>query len=200
MRVTCAFVRMVQRPMRTRALLAACALVSMIGGTASAVTLAGINLAPALDTEAGLLELASCGVRDTLWIEHYVAGLYVPSGDSVHAASDPARAKAVRLHVVDERYLPKRLPEKWREALLRELDPTSMSRIRTAYRALGDRDVLTILYVPQQGVTMWSNGELVVHAPGHRVIDSILKTWGENEPVADKLDRLTREHRCDGGV
>lgn len=182
--------------MKFRVGLAAFAIMSAIAGTATAVRLAGVELAVVLNTDAGPLELVSCGVRDTLWIEHYVAGLYVPGGDSVRAASDPARAKAVRLHVLDGRYLPKHLPEKWSEALRRELDGSSMSRIRAAYRALGERDILTILYVPQQGVTMWSNDQLVVHAPGHRVIDSILQTWRGNEPVADKLDRLSVEHRC----
>lgn len=182
--------------MKLRAGLAAFGLMFTIGGTATAASLAGVELAGVLDTDAGPLELVSCGVRDTLWIEHYVAGLYVPGGDSVHATSDAGRAKAVRLHVVDAKYLPERLPEKWREALLRELDGTSMSRIRSAYRALGDGDVLTVLYVPQQGVTMWSNDQFIVHAPGHGVIDSILNTWRENEPLAEKLDRLSVEHRC----
>lgn len=182
--------------MRIRAAAAVCVLVSMLAGTAGAVTLAGVQLAAALETEAGVLELVSCGVRDTLWIEHYAAGLYVPAGGSIHAASDPRRAKALRMHVIDARYLPGDLPEKWRIALLGELDRASMSRVRAAYRTLGDGDVLTILYVPRQGVTMWRNDDLVVHTPGHGVIDSILRTWRDGEPIAQKLDRMGAEHRC----
>src|SRR3546814_7253311 len=47
------------------------------------------------------LVLTHCGVRDTLWIEFYVASLYLPEeADPVRALRDPGVPKLVRLDIV----------------------------------------------------------------------------------------------------
>ncbi len=163
---------------------------------AGAVTLAGVQLTRTLDAAGLQLELASCGVRDTLWIDHYVAALYLPRGASLQAARDPARAKAVLMVIVESRYLPAGIPEKWRLALDRELALEPMSRVRRAYRNLSDGDVVTILYLPEGGVSMLVNGRSVVFDPGHAVIDSILESWAGADPLSGKLRRLSLRHPC----
>lgn len=49
-------------------------MISLIGAAAAA-TLAGVQLDPTMKVAGRTLELVSCGVHDTLWIDHYVAGL-----------------------------------------------------------------------------------------------------------------------------
>lgn len=165
-------------------------------GPLVAKTLAGVHLPRFLQTEAGALELASCGVRRTLWIEHYVAALYVPRSAGPHTLRYADRPKAVRLHIVDGRYLPQEISEKWRHALESVLPERSMASVRRAYGMLRQGDVVTIVYVPARGVTIDLNETMVVHAPGHAAVDAVLEAWAERESISSKLDQLGSEHAC----
>lgn len=163
---------------------------------AEAATLGGVKLPSSMSVSGRTLELVSCGVRDTLWIDHYVVGLYISRGSTVDVVRDPARPKAVLIHMVETRYLPEHIPEKWLEALQRSLAPGPLSRLRRAYRRLSDGDVMTIVYVPAKGVTIRVNGKMVTQVAQHTVIDAILAAWAQDEPLSDKLHRLAREHPC----
>lgn len=168
----------------------------LVAPPAPGATLAGVNIVPLIQSPAGVLQAVACGVRDTLWIEHYVAALYVPRGESLHAVRDDAYAKAVRLHIVDASHLPDEIPEKWRTALETKLDASSMRAMRSSFAALRNGDVVTILYTPRHGVTMTVNERRVVRARGHAAIDAVLTAWTEEEPLQSRLERLRREHPC----
>lgn len=163
---------------------------------AAAATVAAVQLPPAVDVAGTSLHLASCGVRDTFWIEHYAAGLYVAPGASLHSVRDPNRPKAVRLQVIEDRWLPEQIPAKWREALESELNPGPMNRLRGAFAGLTDGDIVTLAYLPGEGIDMQVNGATVVRAPGHGTIDAVLEAWAEGEGVSEKLERLKREYAC----
>ena len=164
---------------------------------AAAATIAGSQLAGVVDSQDGKpLELVSCGVRHTLWIEHYAAGLYVRSGTQVRSVRDPQEAKAVRLHMIDTRYLPKQIPKKWRTALERELEPDAMARVNRAYSSLSNGDEVTISYAPRGGIELRVNERVLARAPGHGVIDSILSEWAQGDPLEQRLARLARDHPC----
>lgn len=163
---------------------------------AAAATIGGVEMPGTLQVGERVLVLASCGVRDSLWIDHYAAGLYLPSGETTRAVQDQRRAKAVRLHVIEARFLPDRIPEKWRTALNRELAEEPMLRVRAWYEKLSDGDQITFAYRPGEGTTMQVNGRTVVQTPGHAVLDSILKAWAAKDPVSGKLQRLALEHPC----
>lgn len=173
------------------ALIAACAM-----APALAAEVGGVELAERMRVSGYVLELASCGVRDTLWIDHYAVGLYLPKGASPGAASDPDRAKAVRMKIISARYLPENIPGKWREALASELQREPMMRVRRSYRKLEDGDVVTFFYLPSSGVTMNVNGDTVIAGRDHAVIDSILSAWAERDPIGEKLHRLELKHPC----
>lgn len=63
------------------------ALIAFASAVAPAA-LAGVDLAPTLSVAGHTLQLVSCGMRETLWIDHYAAGLYVPPGASAQIARD----------------------------------------------------------------------------------------------------------------
>ncbi|HEX6321193.1 MAG TPA: chalcone isomerase family protein [Burkholderiales bacterium] len=165
--------------------------------SALAATLAGAQIPDALETEAGTLRLVSCGVRDTLWVDHYVAGLYVPPGATAQAVRDAGEPKAVRMQVLNAQWLPDNVPEKWRGALRKELRREPMAQVRAAYHRLTDGDVVTFTYLPGSGgVRMTVNGHRVMQTPGHEVIQTILEAWAERDPISGKLHRLRLEHPC----
>jgi hypothetical protein len=179
------------------AVLVACGLVWLLAIAPSAAkNVAGVYLHDYVQTRAGVLERVLCSVRHTLWIEHYVSAVYVPGGASLQALRDRQSAKAVLLHMIETRYLPPEIPRKWRRALQMAVDRDAMSKVRGAYQGLRNGDVLAIVYTPRDGVSLSLNGEALVTARGHGVIDSLLATWRGQESLREKLERAEREHEC----
>jgi hypothetical protein len=143
------------------------------------------------------LPAASCATRDTLWIHHYAAALYVPSKAAPAAAlQDPKQPKALHVQVLSRTFLPKDLPVKWRDALEAHLDLPSYTSVRLAWRELAVGDRVTIAYSPGSGVTLQLNDRVVARSPRHDVIDALLQTWAENEPVRERVNRVIARNPC----
>lgn len=163
---------------------------------ASAMVVAGVRLSPSVETQGGRLGLVACGVRNTLWINHYIAALYAPAGASAQVVADPRTPKAVRMHIVEDRFLPDDVPDKWRGPLERELPAREMQKVREVFASLSSGDVLTVTYLPQRGVSLHVNGRSVGQVDGHGVVDAILETWAEKEPLSERIVRLAQKSRC----
>jgi hypothetical protein len=178
-------------------LLAALLACSAVSAASRALAfIAGVEIPARLTVAGRTLELASCGVRDTLWIDHYVAALYVPRGSAIEAVRDSARPKAVIIRIVEARYLPEQIPAKWLEALEREVAPERLTRVKEAYRRLQTGDSVSIEYAPRQGTLMRINTRMVARLPGQRLIDSILVAWADGDDIDTKLRQLGAEHPC----
>ncbi|HET7197303.1 MAG TPA: chalcone isomerase family protein [Burkholderiales bacterium] len=140
---------------------------------------------------------ASCATRNTLWIRHYAAALYVPPRASPAAAlEDPKVAKALQVEILNKAFLPRQMPQRWQLALAAELDRASLGSIDAAWRRLGAGDRVTIAYAPGPGVSLRVNGRLVAAAPTHRLVDALLHTWAEDEPVSERVSRVVARHPC----
>jgi hypothetical protein len=143
------------------------------------------------------LHAASCATRDTLWIHHYIAALYVPPRESaVTALQDPKQSKALHIQILSKSFLPKDLPKKWREALEAHLDRVAFTSVRLAWRELAVGDRVTIAYAPEPGVTLQLNDRVVAHTPRHDVIDALLRTWADDEPVPQRVSRVVAKNPC----
>jgi len=143
------------------------------------------------------LPAASCASRDTLWIHHYTAALYVPpSAAPASALQDPKQAKAFHVQILSRTFLPKDLPVKWREPLEAHLDLPSFTSVRLAWREVAVGDQVTIAYAPGNGVTLQLNDRVIAHSPRHDVIDALLKTWAENEPIPQRVNRAVAKNPC----
>jgi len=163
---------------------------------ASAQSEARAVLPPTLNDRGRNLQLVSCGMRDTLWIDHYAAGLYIPRGADMQTVRDASSSKGVLIRMITTRYLPDQIPAKWLKALEGTAPPASLANLRRAYRSLNDGDLMSIVYEPAKGVTIRVNGRRVSHVSDHEVIDAILQAWAEDRPVSEKLEKLSSEHPC----
>lgn len=142
------------------------------------------------------LAAASCGVRATLWIEHYAAALYLPKRSNAGAQlSDATVAKALRVEIIDRRFMPGDIPRKWRTPI-GEHDAEVLERVREAYRQLNPGDKVLISYRPDSGVEVAVNGTAVASTGGHALIDALLKAWADDEPLPKKLDAVMARNRC----
>jgi hypothetical protein len=142
------------------------------------------------------LELASCGVREILWVSVYDAGLYLRPGAAPDAAADATEPVALAVRVESAVHFPYRMPAKWHQALASGLDAQSMERVQNAYRSLRDGDVLTVRYDPGKGVALAVNGNPVASGD-HRLIAALLQAWADDRPVAEKIRRIVLDHPCD---
>jgi hypothetical protein len=143
------------------------------------------------------LTAASCATRDTLWIHHYVAALYLPARAApASALQDPKQPKALHVQILSRSFLPKDLPKKWGETLQAHLDLPNFTSVRLAWRELAVGDQVTIAYAPGPGVTLQLNDRVVAKSPKHEVIDALLRTWAEGEPVPQRVSRVVSKHPC----
>jgi hypothetical protein len=177
---------------------AAAGALALLSAPVSAMTIAGVRLAPAFESDVGELRLLACTVRNTLWINHYVAALYGPREAPAALLRDPGTPKALRMHIIEDRFLPKDLPEAWHEPLKRNLQAPDFHQVRNVFSRVAAGDVITILYLPGTGAILAVNGQtrLTVRAQAHAVVDTLLERWGEDEPMAAKIDRLTSRNAC----
>jgi hypothetical protein len=142
------------------------------------------------------LQPAACGVRNTLWIEHYAAQLYVPEGNSIDAVSDPAKPKTLTMRMLNTFLMPPEIPHKWREALEPVLDPDAMKRLREGYERLQSGDIVEVTYQPQNGIALSINDRTVATARGHEAIDALLAAWADDAPLRKKLAGTASRNRC----
>ncbi len=154
-------------------------------------------LPPSLRLGNETLAAASCAKRETLWIDHYVAALYVPPGQPAEMSlQDATRAKALEIQLLSRKLMPAELPRKYRRALEATLDPAAMGRVRAAYRLLQNGDVITVTYLPGPGVSLRVNGDLIASAGDHRVIDAVLVAWAGDRPLNPQLRATLAKHPC----
>jgi len=149
-----------------------------------------------VDVAGEQLSLASCGVREVLWVDVYSAGLYLRAGAGPGAAADPREPAALALVVLSPMHLPYRMPGKWRDALAQGLDADAMERVERAYRGLGEGDRLLAAYAPGHGATLRVNDRPIARALGHGLIGALLATWADGRPVGQHIRRIALEHPC----
>ena len=140
---------------------------------------------------------ASCTVRRTLWIQHYAASLYVPPQASpVDVMQDARRPKALQVVILSRTFLPSELPKKYRRTLEGQLDGETMGKVRTAYKALEPGDLVTLAYAPGPGLSLEVNGDVVATSRTHALIEALLRTWADDEPVPQRLSTTIQKNPC----
>jgi|SRR5881394_1994678 len=164
----------------------------------SAAAAAGaIALPGVLQVGDQMLAAASCGTRETLWIDHYAATLYVRPGDRADVALlDPRRAKALEIRLLNKSFMPAEIPRKYRRALDENLDDDAMDRLRDSYRALRPGDLIRIAYAPGAGLNLSVNGQRVIATPDHHIVEAILFTWSDGKPLDQHLRATLAKHPC----
>ena|SRR6185503_4676032 len=144
-----------------------------------------------------MLPAATCATRDTLWIHHYVAALYVPPKTPPLAAlQDPRRAKAFQVQILSKVFLPRDMPKKYRLALEQTLDGASLAAVGAAWRGLSVGDRVMLAYAPGAGLSLQLNEREVAKTSRHDVIEALLRTWADNEPLPARLNRVLAKHPC----
>lgn len=169
----------------------------LVAGALCLVPATAIQVPAALHVANQPLQAASCASRDTLWIHHYVAALYVPPRDAPLAAlQDPGKPKALLVQILSRSFLPRDMPKKWRQTLERELDAGQLESVRAAWRTLAVGDRVMVAYAPGRGVTLDLNERTVALAPEHSLVRALLETWADGQPVANRVNGAVARNPC----
>ena len=101
----------------------------------SLMQVAAIQVPSGLRVGSETLPARSCATRDTLWIHHYAAALYLPQRAAPEIAlQDPQQPKALHVQILSKSFLPRDLPKKWNQALQAELDRSSFNAVQNAWQ------------------------------------------------------------------
>src|SRR3990170_2961351 len=156
--------------------------------TASAATVAGVQIEDTSSVAGQNLVLNGAALRKKFVVKVYVGALYLPSKQNnaaaILAADAPRRQVMHFLYDVDKI----KLVEAWEEGL-KDNTPNASPEVKTAFKTLstwmedmqkGQRIVLT--YAPGTGTTVEVNGKNKGTLGGKAVADAILNTWVGPEP------------------
>lgn len=165
-----------------RKLILAAALM-VVSVTASAATVAGVNVADTVDVSGHKLVLNGAALRKKLFIKVYVGSLYLhakqSNAASVLASDTPRRQVLHFLFDVGK----EKMAEAWEEGL-EDNTPNASAEVKTAFKSLSawmddmkEGQTIVLTYVPGTGTIVEVNGKNKGTLAGKAVADAILNTW-----------------------
>jgi hypothetical protein len=160
--------------------------------TASAVTLAGVNIADTADVNGQKLVLNGAGLRKKFVVKVYTGALYLPAKQSnaaaVLAADTPRRQVMHFVYDVDKG----KIAEAWTEGL-EDNTPNATADVKAEFKKLSawmedmkEGQEIVMTYVPGTGTMVTVNGHNKGTLPGKAVNDAILSTWIGPDPGPGK--------------
>lgn len=160
--------------------------------------IAGKSFPDVLATDKGSLALNGGGVREKMWIDVYVAGLYLQAKSSNGADIVNAdKPMAVRLHIVSGMVNSENMSEAVNEGFEKSTSGNTA--------LLGDRinafldvfkkepvkvdDIYKIVYVPGEGVKIYKNDSLKATVTGLDFKKALFGIWLGESPVSSSLKK-----------
>ena len=174
----------------TMFLVAAMALAS----PAAAGELEGVTLPDQITLADETLELNGMGVRQKLWVEVYVAGLYLeaPSSEPAEIVGSD-QTKRVVMHFLTDKAKKKKMDGAWQEGFeANSPDEVSalqarLDRFKSLFGDMKDGDVVTLTMIPGEGTRVEMNGTDTGTIEGEDFSAALLRVWLGNEPPSDDL-------------
>jgi len=187
----------IRRATQTTVMAAVAALLLGISLTtpARALTIAGIEIPGTLEVGEHLLTLNGAGLRKKLFVEAYVACLYVPQpgGDPrrILAADEP---QAVIMHITSDMVTRDRLTAGLPKDLARATG-NNMKPIKDRTERLlamidsevASGDMFRLIYLPGQGTQIWHNDRFQGLIEGLEFKQALFGIWLSDNPTQKSL-------------
>lgn len=165
---------------------------------ASAAELEGVTLPDTVEVDGTPLVLNGVGLRKKLWVEVYVAGLYLPvkTPDARVAMESPGPKKVV-MHFLTDKATKSKMDDAWREGFEAN-SPGSpqklggeIDRFVDFFGDMKDGDVIELTMVPGVGTTAMLNGTEVGVIANDDFAPALLSVWlGPAPPTEDLKEGL----------
>ena len=159
------------------------AALTVVSVTASAATVAGVNIADTAEIGGTKVVLNGAALRKKFVVKVYVGALYLPSKQNnaaaILAADAPRRQVMHFLYDVDK----EKMAEAWEDGLA-DNTPNASAEVKTAFKTLStwmddmkEGQTIVLTYVPGIGTTVEVAGKSKGTLGGKAVADAILNTW-----------------------
>lgn len=164
---------------------------------AAAATVEGVELPDTLTVEDTTLVLNGAGSRSKWFIDLYVAGLYLPAPErnaaTILAADEP---QAIHLLITSGMITSERLMEATREGFENATGGNTApiqddidAAMAVFSEEIGEGDVFTLIYVPDEGIRMLRNGELRDTVGDLEFKRALFGIWLSDQPAQSSLKR-----------
>lgn len=169
--------------------------VLLMASMAEAMEVSGKNIPESMTAGDNSLILNGAGTRTKMWMSIYAAGLYLPekmnNSQEIINADIPM---AIKLHVISGFMS----AEKMENALLEGFEHSTNGNVAplkdridkfvNAQKAeLNKDDILEYVYVPGQGVSVFSKGKLATTVEGLDFKKAVFGIWLCDEPCDENL-------------
>lgn len=163
-----------------------------------AADIAGYNLPDSLQRFDSVYSLSGCGLREFLFSDIYLLGMYLPlnHGD-VSEIADAGVGKIFLLEVLYDGTLPDDIPDLWREPLAEQLSTEMLEILQHHYDQIESGDRIEFSYQPSHGEELRINDEVIVEEQERELIPALLELWLGDDPVSGNLKRLLLNGSCD---
>lgn len=162
---------------------------------AAQTTIAGVNFPSVLKTEKGELVINGGGVREKLWIDVYVAALYLlEKNKDPRKIIEADQPMAVRLEIVSSMVNSDNMSEAVREGFEKStrgntspLKDRIDAFIGVFSEPIKQKDVFELVYIPDTGVKIYKNGAYKSVIRGLDFKKALFGIWLGDQPVSTSL-------------
>ncbi|WP_081211621.1 chalcone isomerase family protein [Salegentibacter sediminis] len=157
----------------------------------------GVSLPNTLEYGSEELMLNGAGVREKFWMDMYVGGLYLSAKSSNAAEITKAdKPMAIKLHMVSKMITSKRMidavNEGFENATNGNTAPISseIAKFKSFFdEQINKEDVFDIVYLPQDGVTVYKNGKKSGNIKGLEFKRALFGIWLSDKPADEDLKK-----------
>lgn len=105
------------------------------------------------------------------------------------ALGSPAAAKVLRVVILYEENLHRRIALDWRRELVPRLEAPATAHLQGAFASMREGDVALVEYVPDKGTTIRMNRSVAVTGADHDLMLAFLDHWLGQRPVSEAIKR-----------
>lgn len=171
----------------------------VLGSVASAQAkeIKDVNLADSLELQGHPFVLNGAGVRSKLFLDVYIASLYLTAKTSdpaaVVAADEPM---AIRLNIISSMITSKRMADATRDGFvhstggnLAPIEADVEELIKAFSEEIKEGDVFDLVYEPETGVTVYKNGVTASNVKGLTFKQALFGIWLSDDPIQGSLKK-----------
>jgi Chalcone isomerase-like len=163
----------------------------------SQITVSGVTMPRKVMIGPSQLTLNGAGIREKLWIDLYVAGLYVKAktNDAKSIINDD-NPTAIKLHIVSSLITSKKMldavDEGFQKSTNKNTSPIKLEieAFKVAFKEeIKVDDVYDIVYVPSKGTIILKNGKLSGTIKGLAFKKALFGIWIGDDPADKNLKK-----------
>ncbi|MDF1672070.1 MAG: chalcone isomerase family protein [Vicingaceae bacterium] len=143
-----------------------------------------------------VLQLNGAGVREKMWIDLYVCGLFVKTKTTnAQNIIDSKEHCAIKIQIVSSLITSKKMSDAVEDGFKNSLGkPTKEMRVKIdkfksffAESEIEDGDIYDIIYIPSKGVVVFKNGKIQPIIEGYEFKKALFAIWLGDKPADDDL-------------